>query len=109
MHGVPGAGVGMACQDLARQEVEKEPTGTYLRRVLAGHTHPGSPPGVNKMISAEIARSKIKTGFDGPAHGCERFAVDGAGAEGLEAFEVQRGRVALVLVKAVIRIAFVHG
>ena len=37
------AGVGIACQNLTRQEVEEEPTGMYLWRVLTGNTHPSAP------------------------------------------------------------------
>jgi hypothetical protein len=43
----------LACQDLARQEAEQEPTGTYLRRVLAGHTHPSSQKSKPALDSAK--------------------------------------------------------
>jgi len=42
-YGKAEAGVSIACQNLTRQDVEEEPTGTYLRRVLAGNTHPSAP------------------------------------------------------------------
>ena len=37
------AGVGIDYQDLPRQDVEEEPTGMYLWRVLVVNTHPSAP------------------------------------------------------------------
>ena len=37
------AGVGIACQNLTRQDVEEELTKTYSQRVLTGNTYPSAP------------------------------------------------------------------
>ena len=42
-YGKAEAGVGIACQNLTRQDVEEELTGMYSQRVLAGNTHPSAP------------------------------------------------------------------
>ena len=52
------AGVGIDYQDLTRQEVEDEPTGMYLWRVLVVNIHPSAPQPEKVRLPP-----KIKTGY----------------------------------------------
>ena len=95
------AGVGIDYQDLTRQDVEEEPTGMYLWRVLVGNTRPSAP-----TVKFEPANPPHDRGFQLDrvtwvtsyppyvesetllgselycfAHWCECFSVNGAGSE----------------------------
>jgi hypothetical protein len=100
-YGKAEAGVGIDYQDLTRQDVEDETTGTYLWRVLVVNTRPSAP-----NVESEIL---LGAEFDSFSHWCECFSVNGAGAKNFEALQVMGCRIALVPVKTVFRVQIMHG